>query len=505
MRQKVRKDIVLIILCILAGVILFTNLGNIYLWQDEATTAVLAKNTLKFGVPRAFDGTNLVTTIYSDPCRDKGWRYASWLQFYLAALSFYLFGATTFAARLPFAIFGVASIALCYLLAERLFQNRLASRFSAVFMLFSAPFFLYMRQCRWYALVIFFTLWLLISYLDLIKKKRYAALGFILSSVFLFHSNYGIFFPVFGAVCFHYIIFHRNDTGKIDLKKMICYLSTIAIFTVPFLLYSVNTECTGQMTFLRTKGHLEFYTRTLNKYLFPLGFLFLSLAAFSFFRKKVFPVLGKPLDRSRLWFLALIFIFSIGFMVLVNEERQLRYIIHLLPLSCILMSLLIAGWLKINVMAAGIVFFIACFTNSFHTGSPFAKKLWIPLTDIVYELTHDYDGPTEGIVEFLNNNAGPGDTIKLIMGDYAVIFYTDLKVDNEDFARESFPEWIIVRNDWIPFKNLSDRYRRQIESQYQKIELDYPDIMWENRPDPGYHKFKTVTGWPNRVVVYKKI
>ena len=501
MRGKAKKDIVLIMLCILAGVILFTNLGNIYLWQDEATTAVLAKNTLEFGVPRTFDGTNLVTTIYSDPCRDKGWRYASWLQFYLAALSFYLFGLTTFAARLPFVIFGVASIVLCYLLSQRLFENRLGSRFSAVFMLFSAPFFLYMRQCRWYALSVFFTLWILISYLDMIKKKRFSAWGFIIASVFLFHSKYGIFFPVLGDMCFHYLAFHRKD---IELRKVLSYFAVIAIFTVPFWLYFVNLECSGAMTFLRTKGHLEFYVRVLNKYLFPLGFLFLSLAVFSFFRKKVFPVLGKPLDRSRIWLLAFMFIFTIGFLLLA-EERQLRYIIHLLPLSCVLMGLLIAGWLKLNIIAAGSIFIIVCFTNSFHTGSPFVKRLWIPLVDIAYELTHDYDGPTEGIVKFLNKNAKPGDTVKLIMGDYAVMFYTDIKVDNENFTAETFPEWIIVRNDWISFKNLSARYRRRIESEYQKIELDYPDIMWENRPDPGYHKFKTVAGWPNRVVVYKKI
>jgi len=174
-----------------------------------------------------------------------------------------------------------------------------------------------------------------------------------------------------------------------------------------------------------------------------------------------------------------------------------------LPLSCILMSLLVAGWMKLNVIAASLIFIIVCFTNSFHTGSPFAKKLWIPLADIAYELSHDYDGPVEGIVEFLKKNADPGDTVKLIMGDYAVIFYTDLKVDNRDFLTESFPEWIVVRNGWVSFENLNTRYRRRIEAEYQRIELDYPDIMWENRPDPGYHKFKTVTEWPN-VVVYKR-
>ena len=502
-KQKKRKDVILILLCFLAGVILFTNLGNVYLWQDEAETAVLARNALRFGVPRAFDGTNLITNIYSDSCRYKGWRYTPWFQFYLTALSFRLLGENTFAARFPFAVFGLGSLILCYLLAQRLFQNILVSRLSAAFMLFSAPFFLYMRQCRWYALSVFFTLWLLISYLDLIKKKRFSTWGFILSSIFLFHSNYGIFFPVFSAACFHYVIFHREGVGKIDLRKILCYFTVIAMFTVPFLLYFTNLECSGQMTFVRTKGHLEFYVRTLNKYLFPLVFLFLSLIVFSFFKKRVFPILDRPLGRPRLWLLALVFIFTIAFLVFLAEERQLRYTIHLLPLSCIIMSLLIVGWLKLNTIAAALLFAIACFTNSFHTGSPFAKKLWIPLKDITYELTHDYDGPTEGIVRFLNKNARPGDTVKLIMGDYAVIFYTDLRVDNGDFAVESFPEWIIARNDWAPFKNLSARYRRQIELEYQRIELDYPDIMWENRPDPGYHKFRTVLNWP-KVVIYKR-
>lgn len=493
----------LIMFCFAGAVILFANLGNIYLWQDEAETAVLARNTLEFGVPRAFDGTNLITNIYEDPCMYRGWKYAAWLQFYLVALCFRLIRESTFAARLPFAIFGVGSIALCYLLAERLFQKRFISRASAAFMLFSAPFFLYMRQCRWYALTVFFTLWLLISYLDLMEKKRFSAWGFILSGIFLFHSNYGIFFPVFFAVSFHYIVFHRKAAVKIGIKEILCCCLAIAVFTLPFLLYLGSMEYGGHMSFLRTKGHLEFYIRVLNKYLLPFSFLLLSLAALSFFKKKISPILGRPADKSRVWLLILVFIFSIGFLLLA-DERQLRYIVHLLPLSCIIMAVLIAGWLKVNAIAAALLFAMVSFTNVFHTGSPFAKKLWIPLTDIVYELTHDYDGPTEGIVKFLDKNARPGDAVKLIMGDYAVIFYTTgLKVDNGDFTSESYPEWIIVRSGWVPFSSLSAGYRKRIESEYQKIELDYPDILWENRPDPGYHKFRTVTSGP-KVTVYRK-
>ena len=47
-------------LFVLAGILLLSSLGNGYLWQDEAETALLARNTLRFGYPRAFDGRNSI-------------------------------------------------------------------------------------------------------------------------------------------------------------------------------------------------------------------------------------------------------------------------------------------------------------------------------------------------------------------------------------------------------------------------------------------------------------
>ena len=37
------------------------RLGDRCLWQDEAETALLGKNILRFGRPIAFDGTNVVS------------------------------------------------------------------------------------------------------------------------------------------------------------------------------------------------------------------------------------------------------------------------------------------------------------------------------------------------------------------------------------------------------------------------------------------------------------
>ncbi len=44
-----------------AVVLLFANLGDIYLWQDEAETALLARNVMTHGYPNAWDGKNLIT------------------------------------------------------------------------------------------------------------------------------------------------------------------------------------------------------------------------------------------------------------------------------------------------------------------------------------------------------------------------------------------------------------------------------------------------------------
>ena len=44
------------IVTLLGAILIFTNLGTDYLWEDEGDTAALAVNILKFGVPKAWDG-----------------------------------------------------------------------------------------------------------------------------------------------------------------------------------------------------------------------------------------------------------------------------------------------------------------------------------------------------------------------------------------------------------------------------------------------------------------
>src|SRR4051812_18928005 len=102
-RAMVRAHWAIGLIAALATALLFTSLGRDYLWADEGDTAVLASTIVKYGVPRAWDGVTFTDS-------DKGARENEelvmvshpWLQYYLCAASFLVFGETTFAARFPF-------------------------------------------------------------------------------------------------------------------------------------------------------------------------------------------------------------------------------------------------------------------------------------------------------------------------------------------------------------------------------------------------------------------
>jgi len=128
--------------------------------------------------------------------------------------------------------------------------------------------------------------------------------------------------------------------------------------------------------------------------------------------------------------------------------------------------------------------------------------------EFMYEITHDYDGPLEGICKYINQHAGPDDMVKIFYDNYAPIFYTNrLVLPKKEFEGPILPDWWIFRGrDWqyrLGQPNLEDVYRPILEREYEKITIDYPEIQWENMPEPAYHKFRTVKDAP-RVIIYHR-
>ena len=190
--RQVRSHWPFAIIAVVGAVLIFTNLGSDYLWEDEGDTAALASNILKFGVPKAWDGAAFLDSDHGARLnRDLVMVTHPWIQYYLTAGSFLVFGQNTFAARFPFALASWMSILFVYFFLWRLTNSRWTAFSAAALLVLSVQFLLYARQCRYCALNMLLIVWLFWSFFKM-KSARDCML-FILASVFLFHTHpYGI-------------------------------------------------------------------------------------------------------------------------------------------------------------------------------------------------------------------------------------------------------------------------------------------------------------------------
>jgi len=226
----------------LASILLFTQLGRDHLWADEGDTAVLAGSILKYGVPTAWDGVNFTDSDFGARLNDDLVMVSHpWLQYYVAAASFSLLGETALAARLPFALLGLATIAIVYFLILRVTANRWTAASAAVLLTLSVQFLLYARQSRYYSLNAALTCLLVWQFTRLSSWKStilFAALG-----VLLFHSHPIALAPMLalGVLTFLYPPFF--DKRRWFLRA----LPIVAVLTLPWFAFATQgyAENTG--------------------------------------------------------------------------------------------------------------------------------------------------------------------------------------------------------------------------------------------------------------------
>lgn len=512
--------------------LLFWNLGNQYLWHDEAQTALLSKSTLEHGYPKALMGDFLVVT---DETYGPGHSYIAqpWLQNYVCATAFLLFGDSNASARVIFAVFGLLSFYLIYALAYRLFGERLLAGFSVVIAATCVPFLLMLRQCRYYSLTVFLSLALLIFYINFLERKKFSPVFFVTTSFFLFHANFGCLIPLLAAIFVSFVLLERKRGLFAQFLKMYVW---IFILLLPWaIIYKIWSESISTPSGLIIHN-AKFYLSKVNHYFLPYRFAAIVLIALFVFRWRsrttriIKEFFGTKKGKSVI-FLNMVFLVN-WFFLWFADANSTRYIIHVAPLLFIFAAFLIWRSMEWSKIFAGILLVMLCFSNVLHNSFFYvAAKPFVPLIvkasawardksvisarsnekivkemgrvsgkavikahflDYLYEITNDYDGPMEGVVEYLKQNARPGDTIKTnLFSANPLFYYTDLKVDT-DFTKETYPEWIFLRDYWTDDGFYKTEYFKNIEKRYDKIELLYPDIWWENRPDDlSKHHFKT--------------
>jgi len=248
-------------LVLVAALLIVPGLGDRYLWDDEAETALLAKNVIRFGVPVAWDGASLISQeCGSDYDANYLWRQTPWLPIYLTAASLSVFGASAFAARLPFALLGILAVPSMYLLARRLFAARLTALVAAGSLLFSVPFLLHVRQCRYYALAIFAAIWILYFFFTLRRSPRLAAAGLALSLTVLVHTSHLLFFGAVGGLALGFLIV------SFDRKVLPWVLAGLIAPSIVNLPWLVGIDLGGQSGPLLTSSSAASFGANLGRY-----------------------------------------------------------------------------------------------------------------------------------------------------------------------------------------------------------------------------------------------
>ncbi|MBI4126439.1 MAG: hypothetical protein HY465_03000, partial [Deltaproteobacteria bacterium] len=184
------QRLVFFFVCVVCAVFfLFSNLGDRLLWQDEAEVAFLAKTFAEHGRPLAWDGRNVMAQMSGTEFDDHlVWRWSPWGTPALAMVGVYFFGPTPWGYRFPSAVFGLFTFFLSLAVAKSWIGKPRVAPVAWAFQLLAIPFFLHMRQCRYYAVVAFLGMLVLWLYPRLPRWSATFGLAVTLASMAYFNE-----------------------------------------------------------------------------------------------------------------------------------------------------------------------------------------------------------------------------------------------------------------------------------------------------------------------------
>jgi hypothetical protein len=535
--QRLRRHAPLAVVLLLALYPIFGDLGGPYLWEDEADTAVFAQRIVATGFPVAWDGRNFLDS-------DYGFRIAPralgqdflmvgtpWLPFYATAASFALFGESNAAARLPFALASLATIALLHAFVLRTTQCRRAAFAAALLLVASTQFLLYAREARSYGFNMLFTMVLLYGFVRLEGRRRDAWL--VVAAVLLFHTQIipaAIALGATGALA----LFHPRFRPL--LRPLLSRAPLVIALTAPWLVLGWTAT---QTNWRPLEAGLAWPSRMAQ-----LGAE--SMVAIPWLGWAIgLPLLWRRFsagDRDLLW-IAFAYVAMLFVLLPLALDRTLllvlglRYVCGLLPIAAAVTGVLIAraSDARPRVYAALLVLFAAThlagnsipwlalgegrsFGDKFvfvNAPREFADKLWN--TTWWYHVRGigvPNPGTLPPLVDFLNAAVGPEEVLITNFAWDNLVFYTnrrqgfrirpDAKAIVEAARAAGFPEyvfglegadWLIWRHSADPLPQLPfDAVRAHYEAQGRRLEpaASFREVRWENRPEIHWHRFAEV-------------
>ena len=540
----------LLLVAAIGLVLIFTNLGANYLWADEGDTAVLASNILKFGVPKAWDGTTFTDSDYGARENQQLVMVTTpWVQYYTAAASLLIFGKNTFAARLMFAIAGWLTILLVWRLVREISDDWRPAFSAALLIACSVQFLLYARQARYYALSMFFACWLIWIFFRM-KSPRQAVL-FAIVAILLFHSH-----PIAGAILAALGLMTLIFPPFFDRRRWFWFSAgPVLLFTLPWVVFARTGFLS--MTSLPT-GTGEFLVRVIQYLievasvtsLIGIAVLFSVIYGRNKLKERrqsekadrltnTFPTLLNTNERGLILIIFLILLFYALEMAATQELESmriigLRYTSAIIPLLAIAAAILIfkisagrkAVWLSLTILfvltrigqigpwlcwnPSG-VFQVGKYSVATHvSASPINRFVDIGLIRFICTLSRQHPGTMGRSVEVIRQNAQPGDIVITNYESEPLYFYTGLpqglKIVPQSpiyqAARKlGLPDYVfgLQHARWIIWRFAWDGYFGLTWAQVQKDLLArgaritemtrVKETFWENRENVHYAHF----------------
>lgn len=315
-----KNNYLIIFITLASAFLIFKNLSNMYLWQDEACVALIAKNVLKTGLPLVYNGTHWLTSIPLEIIRNLYVDTQTWLEYYIGALSFLIFGINTFSARFPFALFGLGGVIFSYFFYKKLSSKKTAI-LSTFLLAFSIPYILYARQCSFYGMVPVLVMATLFFYLKFINSKKEGIPGLIILGALLYYTFFVMFFILFAAILLHFFIFGFYKKKLKELYAILVILGALIIpsfiFINPFFRISSGRTANISEFIIKLKSYLLW----INNYIFPFA------VALFFLILKAIKSNFNSIKKIALFFLLIVMYFLVFFLLVEKKSSAILMLI----------------------------------------------------------------------------------------------------------------------------------------------------------------------------------
>jgi hypothetical protein len=498
----------------LAAILLFWGLADKDLWQDEAATAVLATRMLKFGRPMAYDGVNLITADMQDHDDDASlrrratdpqaaiayyvargdfkpdttWKWQPWGLFAIAAVSIEAFGQTTLAARLPFALAGLATVPLLFHLVRKQFGSFNMAALASVLLVGNAYWILHARQCRYYSVSSLFLVLTLMAYARWQWEGRGAA-AFIAAAWCWFQVDYGTVMPVLAVLFLEAVLADRRAFRRTVTTGAIL-AATLAPFVFFYDLLHRTSQAEGSWT-----DRFQQNLFNMNEYVAPAMLVLAALFLLATNWKSL------AAAERRLVALGCAILLALTLWIpTVTVASFLRYAIIAAPVGALL-----TAWVVVRVLgrrqwlawpAAAMLIFTPWLSLPLRAVAPpphwWSRKVSyrIELKDLCVQVFGHQADPNRLVIDWLRKNAAPSDEILINYEDIPLMYYLPNPIRGgianfrlEDDAKTA-PRFVVLRRSMnsIHRRELDRELRRYI---WQPVPLKAPDVRWGNNPDPG--------------------